>query len=173
MDTLTEKTSKIKGWGIDEDPRNEPTYPYKNYTGDDHNRLNYEKPPRQPETIEVLHSNERPGVTSVFGTSVPLQGLSGMLRRFAFRYSESSFGHWFPLIFADRINIWEGFLNDFKKGFIPNIFAERGLKAELKYNAKHFVTKTTVKVMVATFVFAWMITSSRKKKKAKRMKTDS
>lgn len=168
METLTEKTSKIKGWGIDEDPGNEPTYPYKNYTGDDHNRLNYEKPPKQPETIEVLHSNERPGVTSVFGTSVPLQGLSGMLRRFAFRYSESSFGHWFPLIFADRINIWEGFLSDFKKGFIPNIFAERGLKAELKYNAKNFVTKTTVKVMVATFVFAWLITSGSKKKKSKR-----
>ncbi|HEX2969301.1 MAG TPA: hypothetical protein VHO46_09355 [Bacteroidales bacterium] len=169
METATEKKNRIKGWGIDADPRNEPTYPMKNYTGDDHNRLNYQKPKQQPKTIEVLHSNERPGITSVFGTSVPLSGLSGFIRRLAFRYSESSFGHWIPLIFADRINIWEGFLSDFKKGFIPNIFKERGLKAELKYNKKQFIATTTVKVLVTTFVFAWMLTrGSRKRKRMKK-----
>ncbi len=165
METITEKSSKIKGWGIDEDPRNEPTYPMKNYTGDDHKRLNYQKPKQQTKTIEVLHSNERPSVTSVYGTSVPLSGLSGFIRRLAFRYSESSFGHWFPLIFADRINIWEGFLHDFKRGIIPNIFKERGLKAELKYNKKHFIATTATRVLVTTFVFAWLMTSGRRKKR--------
>lgn len=165
METLTEKTKRIKGWGIDADPRNEPTYPMKNYTGDDRNRLNYQKPQQQEQTEEVLHSNERPAVTTVFGTAVPLSGLSGFLRRIAFRYSESSFGHWLPLIFADRINIWEGFLHDFRRGFIPNIFAERGLKAELRYNKKNFLATTTVKVLVTTFVFAWLMTSGRRKKR--------
>lgn len=165
METLTEKAHKVKGWGIDADPENEPTYPIKNYTGDDHNRLNYQKPKQQTKTIEVLHSNERPTITSVYGTSAPLSGLSGVLRRLAFRYSESSFGHWFPLIFADRINIWEGFLSDFKRGFIPNIFAERGWKAELKYNKKQFITTTAVKVLATTFVFAWMMTSGRRKRR--------
>ncbi len=48
----------------------------------------------QPVNVEVLHSNERPHLTAVFGTSSPPSGLSGSIRRFAFRYSESSYGHW-------------------------------------------------------------------------------
>lgn len=167
METTTVKTerTRIKGWGIDADERNEPTYPYKNYTGDDHNRLKYQKPKQQSKTVEVLHSNERPSQSAVFGTSVPLSGLSGFIRRLAFRYSESSFGHWFPLIFADRVNIWEGFLHDFKKGIFPNIFAERGLKSELKYNKKNFVAKAATRVLVTAFVFAWLMTSEKRKRR--------
>lgn len=48
---------QINGWGIDADPENEPTYPIKKYTGDDHNRLLYERPPLQPVNVEILHSN--------------------------------------------------------------------------------------------------------------------
>lgn len=166
METLTEKTHRVKGRGI-ADPESEPTYPMKNNTGDDHNRRDNEKPKQKRKNIEVLHSNERPKITSDFGTPAPLSGLSGIIRRLAFRYRESSFGHWFPLIFADRINIWEGFLNDFKRGFIPSIFAKRGWKAERKYNKKQFITTTAVKVLATTFVFAWMMTrGSRKKRRA-------
>lgn len=165
METLTEKQHRIKGWGIDADPKNEPTYPMKNYTGDDHKRLNYQKPKQQTVTEEVLHSNERPSVTTVFGTGVPLAGISGFIRRLAFKYSESSFGHWFPLIFADKVNVWEGFLSDFKRGFIPNIFKERGWKAEMKYNKKQFISTTATRVVVAAFVFAWLMTSGRRKKR--------
>ncbi|HEY0058952.1 MAG TPA: hypothetical protein VGB56_07435, partial [Flavisolibacter sp.] len=65
--SLEERYSHIKGWGIDADPRNEPTYPMKVYTGDDHKRLNWERPTLQPVTVEVLHSNERPNMTATFG----------------------------------------------------------------------------------------------------------
>jgi hypothetical protein len=160
-----EKYSHIKGWGIDANPRNEPTYPIKNYTGDDHKRLNYEKPPQQVKTVEVLHSNERPTLSAVYGTSVPPSGLSGMIRRFAFRYSESSFGHWFPLIFADRINVWEGFIKDFGSGRVPNIFAERGLKSELKYNKKNFITKTAVRTFITLAVIGLVCSGSMKRKR--------
>lgn len=160
-----EKYSHIKGWGIDANPRNEPTYPIKNYTGDDHKRLNYDKPPQQVKTVEVLHSNERPSLSSVYGTSVPPTGLSGMIRRFAFRYSESSFGHWFPLIFADRINVWEGMIKDFGKGHLPNIFAERGLKSELRYNKKNFITKTAVRTVVTLAVIGLMLGGSRRRRR--------
>jgi hypothetical protein len=167
---VSDKHADIKGWGIDSDPENEPTYPIKDYTGDDHKRLNYKKPEQQPVDIEVLHSNERPSVSSVFGTSTPPSGLSGLLRRLAFRYSESSFGHWFPLIFADRINIWEGFLHDFRRAKIPNVFKERGLGAELKYNKKQFIAKTGASVLVGAFVFAWLLTRSRRSKSEVRRK---
>ncbi|MGB4399920.1 MAG: hypothetical protein WBJ10_11160 [Daejeonella sp.] len=49
----------------------------KNYTGDDHNRINWERPEQQKESVEILHSNERPSVSAVFGTTSPPSGLSG------------------------------------------------------------------------------------------------
>src|SRR5688500_2470274 len=121
MENLADKFSHIKGWGIDADPENEPTYPMKKYTGDDHRRLNYERVEQQPVDVEILKSNERPAVTSVFGTSTPPSGLSGVIRRFAFRFSEGSLAHWFPLILADRINAIEGIIEDIGNGHIPNI----------------------------------------------------
>src|SRR4051812_12826746 len=98
MEDISHKYSHIKGWGIDADPENEPTYPMKHYTGDDHNRLNYEKATQQEPTVEILHSNERPGLTRVFGESSPPSGLSGSLRRYAFNYSESNLKHWLTLV---------------------------------------------------------------------------
>lgn len=167
MEKIAEKFKHIKGWGIDADQKNEPTYPMKNYKGDDHKRYNYERPPQQKSDIEVLHSNKRPSLTSVIGTSVPPAGLSGFLRRMAFKYSESSFGHWFPLIFADRVNVWEGVFKDFRKGRIPNVFAERGMKAEWKYNRKELIAKVAVRVVITTVVIAWLLSGSKKDKKRK------
>lgn len=155
--------SHINGWGVDADPKNEPTYPMKHYTGDDHQRLNWERPPLQPVTVEVLHSNERPTLTAVFGTSSPPAGLSGALRRYAFTFSESEYGHWLPLLLADRINVVEGIVDDLKRGHIPNIFAEKGWKADWKYNRKGLVQNVLVGVAVTTAVIALL---SRKKKPA-------
>src|SRR5690554_1457650 len=161
MDT-SEKYTHIKGWGIDADPKNEPTYPMKNYTGDDHKRLDYQRPPQQEKTIEVLHSNERPGLSAVFGTSVPLSGLSGNLRRKAFEYSEGHFGHWFILLLADRINVIEGIIDDFKKGHPPNVIAEVGGNAAWKYNKKGVVRKIVVGSLV-TLTMLFLFSRSGKK----------
>jgi hypothetical protein len=167
METNSEKFRHIKGWGIDADPKNDPTYPMKNYTGDDHKRLNYERPQMQPVNIEVLKSNERPSISSVFGTSVPPSGLSGLIRRVAYRYSESSFGHWLPLLLADRINIWEGYLKDFSKARLPNVISERGWKSEWKYNRKKLVTRIALRVLVTAAVLVWIAGSPAKNKKSK------
>lgn len=142
--------SHIKGWGVDADPKNEPTYPMKKYTGDDHQRLNWERPTQQPVDMEILHSNERPNVSAVFGTSAPPEGLSGDLRRYAFKYSESSYGHWLPLLLADRINVVEGIINDLRKGHIPNIFAEKGWNAEWKYNRAGLIKKLAAGALITT-----------------------
>ncbi len=154
MEKLASHYTKIEGWGVDANPENEPTYPMKNYTGADHDRLNYERAPQQHQTVEILHSNERPGLTRVFGTSTPPSGLSGMLRRYAFKFSEGSSGHWFTLILADRINVVEGILEDFKNGHVPNFFAERGWKAEWKYNRKNAVEKIAIGAIVTFGVLA-------------------
>ena len=154
----------IPGWGIDADPENDPTYPMKHRTGADYERLNYEKPPQQPINMEVLQSIERPGVSRVFGTSTPPAGLSGMIRRFAFRYSESTYAHWVPLVVADRIGVVEGIVDDLKQGHIPNIFAERGWGAEWKYNRDGMIKNIAIGVGIAAGV---MILLSQKKKHGK------
>lgn len=150
MENEIKDYSHIKGWGIDADPENEPTYPMKNYNGDDHKRYNWVRPPQQLQEIEVLHSNERPNISAVFGTSTPPSGLSGNIRRYAFKYSENSYGHWLPLLLADRINVVEGMIDDFRRGRIPNIFAERGWKAEWKYNRQGLLKRVAVGVAVST-----------------------
>lgn len=162
MENLNNDYSHIKGWGIDADPKNEPTYPMKKYTGDDHNRINWERPPQQPVNIEVLHSNERPNITAVFGTSTPPSGLSGAIRRFAFRYSENEYRHWLPLLLADRVNVVEGIVDDLKRGHIPNIFAEQGMKAELKHNPRGLAKRILVTVAVTSIAYAILSKKSKK-----------
>src|ERR1700712_1407436 len=126
--------SKINGWGIDADPENEPTYPMKNYTGDAHQRIHWDRPALQESTEEILMSTERPGLPAVYGTSVPPSGVSGVLRRMAFKYSENKYRHWLPLLLADRINAIEGIFSDLAHGRIPNVYKEKGWIAIAKYN---------------------------------------
>jgi hypothetical protein len=109
----------------------------------------------------VLHSIERPNVSAVFGTSVPRCGLSGAIRRHAFKYSESHLGHWFSLILADRVNVVEGLVEDVKRGHFPNILAERGLGAELKYNRKAFTKKVIIGTAVASAVLLVLLNKKK------------
>jgi hypothetical protein len=151
MENTTIDPTQVKGWGVDADPKNEPTYPMRTRVDGEHDGYSWERPSQQPVDIEVLHSNERPNVTAVFGTSTPPAGLSGVFRRFAFKYSESSYAHWLPLMLADRIGVVEGILADLAHGHVPNIFDELGGKAELKHNRQEFLTRVAV---AALFIYA-------------------
>jgi hypothetical protein len=153
--------SHINGWGIDADPTNEPTHPMKKYTGDDHKRLNWDRPPLQKPHVEILHSNERPNLTAVVGTSTPPSGLSGKIRRYAFKHSESTYLHWFPLVIADRVNVVEGIIDDLKKGIVPNIFAEKGWKAEWKYNRAGLIKKVAITAAVIWGTYALLSAKRR------------
>ena len=155
MQHTAKDPSQIKGWGVDADPRNDPTYPMKHRDDGEHAGYSWERPPQQPIDTEILHSIERPNVTSVFGTSTPPSGLSGVIRRIAFRYSESSYGHWLPLMLADRVSVVEGVLGDLKHGHVPNVFAELGWKAEWKYNRNSLVRRILVRVVLITAAVAY------------------
>jgi hypothetical protein len=160
MEHTAKEPPQIKGWGVDADPKNDPTYPMKYRNNGEHAGYSWARPPQQPITIEVLHSNERPNVTSVFGTSTPPSGLSGVIRRIAFRYSESSYGHWLPLMLADRVSVVEGVLGDLKHGHVPNTFIERGWKAEWKHNRTSLVRRILVRVVLVSAAVAYF--SSRR-----------
>jgi len=156
MEQNNEDYTDIPGWGMDADQQNEPTYPMKRYTGDDHNRINYERSEQQPENVEILMSNERPAITRVFGTSVPPSGLSGAIRRYAFKHIEDRYRHWIPLILADRVNLFEGIIEDIKEGLIPNPIKERGLATEWKYNRNGVLKKVVTVAVIGTLIFSWL-----------------
>lgn len=148
--------SHIKGWGIDADPLDVPNYPMKRRTENDNKGMVWERPPQQPELVEILHSNERPNLPAVFGTPVPPSGLSGKIRRWAFNYSESHVMHWMALLMADRVQIMEGIADDLKSGHVPNLFEEHGGKAELKHNAVGFAGKVLCTVAVVSIAVAFL-----------------
>ncbi|MDB5867793.1 MAG: hypothetical protein JWP96_125 [Polaromonas sp.] len=138
----------IPGWGADLDHGNRPAYPMKRMPA----RLegvHWHQPAQQPQTVEILQSIERPSITPLFGTPQPPSGISGMLRRVAFKYSESDLRHWLLLLFADRVNMVEGLGTDLARGHVPNIFAEMGGKAEFKYNREAAMQKAVVVTVVA------------------------
>src|SRR5215207_8774355 len=111
--------STVPGWGVDADPRNDPTYPYRQRENDDHAGSAWSRPPQQQTSVEVLSSIEHGRRPAVVGTSTPPSGFSGIVRRFAFQWSESNLIHWMLLLAADRINVVEGVLTDAGKGQVP------------------------------------------------------
>jgi len=137
----------IQGWGADADPQVRGGVPKER------------TPPRfvdvrdsiahQPRTVKVFHSTERPGLTPVFGTTVPPSGVSGMIRAGAFRYSENDLRHWLMLLFADRVNMVEGIIEDLAHGHVPNIFKEMGGPAEWRHNRSGFYRKAAIAGAVA------------------------
>ena len=158
MEHTVKDPSQIKGWGVDADPKNDPTYPMKLRNDGEQEGYSWERPQQQPLTVEVLHSNERADLTAVFGTSTPPSGPSGALRRLAFRYSESSYGHWLPLVLADRLSVVGGILGDIKQGHLPNVLAERGLKAEWKHNRSALLRRILLRAVIVSAIVAYFST---------------
>jgi hypothetical protein len=134
MENTTIDPKSVRGWGVDADPKNDPTYPMKLRNNGEHAGYTWDRPAQQPTDVEILHSIERPNVTAVFGTSTPPAGLSGMIRRVAFKYSENSYAHWLPLMLADRIGVVEGIVEDLAHGHIPNVPGELGMREELRHD---------------------------------------
>lgn len=143
---LAAKMTHIKGWAIDADPKNDPTYPMRRRG--DYTDPNWLRPAQQPGYDNILHSNERPDVTRVFGTSAPVKGLSGCVRHWAFRFSEGRFAHWLLLLLADRVNTVEGLAEDVCHGHGTQCFSDKGIHARWKYDRKAVVTEAAVGVAV-------------------------
>lgn len=144
----------VNGWGVDADPRNDPTYPYRDRSGDTATNMTWERPPLQPPVVEVLRSIEHNRLPAVFGVSAPPKGLSGMIRRTAFTYSESDWRHWLMLLGADRINVAEGVADDLSRGRIPNLPAEMGIRAEWRHNRAGFLRKAAVAAALSALAVA-------------------
>lgn len=124
--------SNIVGWGVDLDPENRPAVPKERFdpaaTG-----AHWDFPERQPERYPRPRerSVEHRFLTPVFGTSCPLRGLSGMIRRYAYTFSEGRMAHWTLLVLADRVDVAESRLLALAQGRPDNVIAETGIRAEI------------------------------------------
>jgi hypothetical protein len=147
-------TSKIIGWGVDANPDNDPTYPYRDRSRDDHSGQ-WKRPAQQEPEVELLQSVEHKQLPAVFGTSAPPKWVSGMMRRAAFRWSESHWAHWMLLMGADRVNMVEGLVEDLARAKIPNIPKEMGVPAEWRYNKTGLAKKIGVAALIGAGLFAW------------------
>lgn len=138
-----EAMGHIKGWGADLDHKNRPAVPMER-TPPRYTPADMPDTPAQTQRVEVLVSNERPGITQLHGTAQPPSGLSGMLRRAAFKFTENDIRHWLILLGADRINVVEGIVDDLAHGHVPNILGEMGLKAEWQHNKAGLAKKVAI-----------------------------
>lgn len=147
-------TAAIPGWGVDADPNNDPTYPMRDQSEDPGLTRHWERPPVQEPQVEILQSIEHVRQPAVIGTSTPPSGLSGALRRVAFRWSESNWLHWLMLMGADRINVVEGVIDDLVHARLPNIPGEMGIRSELRFNKRGLAKKAAVVAVASVLAVA-------------------
>lgn len=148
--------ASVEGWGVDADPENDPTYPMRNRAGVTSPPAHWPRPTPQQSDVEVLQSVEHDQRPAVFGVSAPPSGLSGMMRRAAFRFSENDWWHWLILIGADRVNMIEGIAQDLARGHVPNIARETGLAAAWEHDKQGVITRVAaVTAVVGLAAVLW------------------
>jgi len=125
-----ELRARIPGWGVDLDPMNRPAVPRLQFD-QDLSGAHWEFPERQPETWPRERSIEHKFLPPVFGTSCPPRGVSGLMRKRAYRaYSEARAAHWLLLIAADRVDAWESHLRSLLTLRPDNPLTETGVTSE-------------------------------------------
>jgi hypothetical protein len=90
-------------WGVDRDPARRPGVPM--MRRDPRMWANAQFPPeRQAGTpASPKHGRRNKELPPVFGTAVPLRGLSGLVRRLAYRYPDHEPRHWLLKMMGDRV----------------------------------------------------------------------
>ncbi|HYO51957.1 hypothetical protein [Archangium sp.] len=64
-------------------------------------------PERQPgEPSSPKHGRPNKPMPPVFGTAIPPRGLSGAIRKLAYRYPDHYPRHWLLMMLGDRVDSW-------------------------------------------------------------------
>jgi hypothetical protein len=58
-------------------------------------------------------------------------------------------------VLADRLSVVGGVLGDLKQGRVPNVFAERGLKAEWQHNRSNLVRRILLRALIVSALLAY------------------
>ncbi len=133
-ETVDELRTRIPGWGADLDPADRPAVP-RERLDPGASGAHWDFPERQPELVPRERSIEHAQLPPVFGTTFPPKGLSGVVRRYAYRrFSEGRAAHWLLLIGADRLDVLESRATAALQGRPDNLIAETGVLAEPKHH---------------------------------------
>ncbi len=132
-ETSEQLRARIPGWGADLDPADRPSVPRERTdlpTG-----AHWEIPEQQPEQWPRERSIEHARLTPIFGTSCPPRGLSGALRKLAYRrWSEGRAAHWLVLLLADRVDAQESHLRSFATLRPDNPITQTGVLSEATHH---------------------------------------
>jgi hypothetical protein len=129
-----ELRDRIPGWGVDLDPKDRPSVPREKFDPGA-SGARWEFPERQPERWPRERSIEHKFLTPVFGTSCPPKGMSGVMRKFAYkRYSEARAAHWLLLLAADRVDAVESAARSFLTLHPDNPITETGVLSEFSHH---------------------------------------
>jgi len=124
--------ARIPGWGADLDVADRPSVPRERFDPT-FAGAHWEHPEQQPEKWPRERSVEHTKLPPVFGTTCPPKGLSGAVRKLAYkRYSEGRAAHWLLLIAGDRIDTVESALRSFVTLRPDNPITQTGVLAEAK-----------------------------------------
>ncbi|RKH52135.1 hypothetical protein D7X55_15540 [Corallococcus sp. AB049A] len=101
-----QRSERPSYWGIDLDPARRPGVPM---TGHEPRPMPHARfpPERQQGTsASPMHGRPNKPMPPVFGTATPLHGVSGLIRRAAYRKPDHDPSHWLLKMFADRVDSW-------------------------------------------------------------------
>jgi hypothetical protein len=131
-ETSDELRARIPGWGVDLDPKDRPSVPRERF---EETGARWEFPERQPEKWPRERSIEHKFLTPVFGTACPPKGLSGVIRKYAYRrFSEGRAAHWLLLLAADRVDAAESAVRSFGTLRPDNPITETGILSEFSHH---------------------------------------
>lgn len=130
--TAEELKARIPGWGADLNPLDRPSVPKLQFDPE-RTGAHWDFPDRQEETYPRERSIEHKMLTPVFGTAVPLKGVSGAMRRLAYkRYSEARAAHWLILLAADRVDAFGAHVTSLATLRPDNPVTETGVLSEFR-----------------------------------------
>ena len=131
-ETPDQLRARIPGWGADLDPKDRPSVPRERFDPAA-SGAHWDFPDRQPENWPRERSIEHKILPPVFGTSCPPTGLSGAIRKVAYRrYSEGRAAHWLLLLAADRVDAGEAHLKSLVSLRPDNPITQTGVLSEFK-----------------------------------------
>lgn len=108
MDETTQRPgpSSAAGRGMDLDPSRRPGVPRMHAPRPLPNTLFPPEPQRSDVTV-FMHGRPHKTFPPVYGTAVPPRGISGRVRKAAYRHPDHAMRHWTLLLLADRVDLWE------------------------------------------------------------------
>lgn len=92
-------------WGVDLDPSRRPGVPMMREPQPWPNtRFPPERQPGAP--ASPMHGRPNKTMPPVFGTAVPLKGVSGAIRKYAYSLPDHYPSHWLLMMLGDRVDSW-------------------------------------------------------------------